>query len=1201
LESPAFKSKGFSGLDVPTQSLVLQDVFAAAQDPQVLDAIVALLPVDVMHVLSREKITPQMAFHNKAVFHDLFPTVPNKNISGRIGSTSAALANAYASITAKPEASTGISSTLESDAATLARINHSKILTQVEREDGTGRDLYHAFSNFFYDNIQPRYEANRKSADKAASEYLKSLGIRGIKYLDGSSRHRPIKDIKSAFLKELPEDADFDDVLQSDKFDADQKAFLKALAADDWLGFDYPAQAISAALGSDRAQYDISPELKKATEALSKDASYNYVIFSDEDVSIDEVFFNRQELIKAREHILDANTGVSQTQILENATFKKQKNGIVAMNENALWFVEKAFQTMPQSEQSNDKVLDKETYIWGVALPARSTEKFIEFLENIAANTKPEIKPHLNRIIDDIRFLVDREHGDIAFAYQSPLFPEVSKTTAQEELGHLADIRTGVSHEPPFLGVAEYHKAKRYLIHEENYSPTVAYKEIIGKIQRDDAAKALNLTEAEVDKLRDLRDMQLRRAGITEQEYIDTYASISDANKRRADKYAKQHLGRNRQSEPETSGDDGPVFRDRGEVRRPGSLASTPNFTRTRSRSDITKLQQTSLRTADRKAAQEKVTPAKFTVRVGYADRPITIYKNPTPLEYQAVRLQTEEHFGKLPPGEPYSRQTKDAKGNTYIWSASATHSQVEPRIKELYGLDTNQNALFNANERRTDQPQQDTNRRITGDRTNDLLAPSERRFIEARTKGDTALQTALETEVAANKDTRAYTVPRTGEKGAATADLLTAPFRAAVEIGNAAKALKSSIDLSAAGRQGLIMGLTNPRAAFRAFRRQLQAMRPGKGAGFYDAFKRDLDLHPYIELAEESGLYLGSLASESMSAKEEAFMSKILGQDKVFDNTAAEKTRQLVSAPVRISERGYLTYLDSLRMDAFRRFADEIHAYNIRKGLPDDPDQYKGIAKFINYATGRGDLGKLNEAVPILNATLWSARYWASRLQVLNPAFYGKLPPGARKIAFRELMKFGATVGAMFVILKMLGFEVEADDPNDPDTLKVGFGNFKYDITGGLVQHIRYLIRMAMATQEKNPARKMQYLTGRYLRAKLAPGTGAIVNAATGTNYIGEPTSAKEEAALLFQPLSVENFTEAARAEGWPGIGKMMPELFGISVTRYAKPDEIRKKLEAEQQKAQQATTPAEKKEAGRRIKAWQSQLDKAIKYQRQ
>lgn len=126
-------------------------------------------------------------------------------------------------------------------------------------------------------------------SDKQASEHLRSLGIRGIRYLDGSSRNRPLKDIKAEFLAELPEDADTDEVMEmvgTGRFSPKNEALIKALAADDWLGFDYPAQAISAALGNSLSNYDASPTLLQAVSDAKDGGTRNYVIFDDADIKI---------------------------------------------------------------------------------------------------------------------------------------------------------------------------------------------------------------------------------------------------------------------------------------------------------------------------------------------------------------------------------------------------------------------------------------------------------------------------------------------------------------------------------------------------------------------------------------------------------------------------------------------------------------------------------------------------------------------------------------------------------------------------------------------------------------------------------------------------------------------------------------------------------------------------------------------------
>ncbi len=123
-----------------------------------------------------------------------------------------------------------------------------------------------------------------KTGSQQASEYLQSLGIPGLRYLDGVSRHRPLKDIKREFLAELPEDADFADVVEllgTGALSPKNEALVRALAADEWLGFDYPAQAISAALSKELSNFDASLALRQAVADAQEGGTHNYVIWDE--------------------------------------------------------------------------------------------------------------------------------------------------------------------------------------------------------------------------------------------------------------------------------------------------------------------------------------------------------------------------------------------------------------------------------------------------------------------------------------------------------------------------------------------------------------------------------------------------------------------------------------------------------------------------------------------------------------------------------------------------------------------------------------------------------------------------------------------------------------------------------------------------------------------------------------------------------
>lgn len=84
----------------------------------------------------------------------------------------------------------------------------------------------------------------------------------------GYRRSTSYADTRRNFLEELPQDADFEEVMGmvgTGRFSPYQERVLRELEADDWLGFDYPSQAISAAYRN-IDNFDPSPSLREAVE-----------------------------------------------------------------------------------------------------------------------------------------------------------------------------------------------------------------------------------------------------------------------------------------------------------------------------------------------------------------------------------------------------------------------------------------------------------------------------------------------------------------------------------------------------------------------------------------------------------------------------------------------------------------------------------------------------------------------------------------------------------------------------------------------------------------------------------------------------------------------------------------------------------------------------------------------------------------------
>lgn len=84
--------------------------------------------------------------------------------------------------------------------------------------------------------------------------------------------------LKDKFLQELPADADFADVenlMARGYFSPEETRFLTELRNNDWLGFDYPSQAISAATRGKLKDYDPTPELEGAASNLGHQYEVN--------------------------------------------------------------------------------------------------------------------------------------------------------------------------------------------------------------------------------------------------------------------------------------------------------------------------------------------------------------------------------------------------------------------------------------------------------------------------------------------------------------------------------------------------------------------------------------------------------------------------------------------------------------------------------------------------------------------------------------------------------------------------------------------------------------------------------------------------------------------------------------------------------------------------------------------------------------
>jgi len=364
--------------------------------------------------------------------------------------------------------------------------------------------------------------------------------------------------------------------------------------------------------------------------------------------------------------------------------------------------------------------------------------------------------------------------------------------------------------------------------------------------------------------------------------------------------------------------------------------------------------------------------------------------------------------------------------------------------------------------------------------------------------------------------------------------------WREVVGLLNLPRALMSSVDFSAVLRQAAIQTVRHPVLGAKNLGKSAVAMFSDPE---FQAMQQELRVRPNAKLYDQSGLAISGLKGKkvALTDREEAFMSQV-----------AEKIPW-----VRGSERAYTTYLNRMRADVFDLGAKELH----RAGYTEmsNPEQFKGLADWINMSTGRGSLGKTgNQAVPFLNNVFFAPRFMASRLGVLATAGtggYATLPKGVRMIAMKDLASYTAVVTTMLTLAKLGGAKVEAD-PRSTDFAKMQVGKTRLDLLGGLQSWVRFAAQ-AMSQQSKSPTGQMEKRPlwdsiSQETRKKLSPTVSIPIDLKQGKNAVGEIVTPKTVAIKAVTPLIAQDFYEAISQEGAKGGAMAVPAIFGAGVQTY-------------------------------------------------
>lgn len=379
-------------------------------------------------------------------------------------------------------------------------------------------------------------------------------------------------------------------------------------------------------------------------------------------------------------------------------------------------------------------------------------------------------------------------------------------------------------------------------------------------------------------------------------------------------------------------------------------------------------------------------------------------------------------------------------------------------------------------------------------------------------------------------------------------------------------RALLASTDLSGGGRQGGVAFTRFPVIGARA-----------EAAGVKSAFSTKAykdEIAKLANLADENGTPLSQafkrmkLSLNALTGKsEEQFSNAALVEGKIAKKLG-------VGHIIEGSNRAYDVTLSSMRANIAKELIDANGGVdNLMKTW--NTAQWRSLGRVIDTITGvgrggRGLTGKGFEKIaPALSKSLFSARLWKSRLDLLNPLYYAEVAnnPVAFRLAVRSGLQFASTVSAVLGAAAAAGAKVETD-LRSSDFGKVKIGNTRIDIMGGLQQNLVFFWRELAGEYKssttgnisdlKNPGyggANRFTIAGRTIENKLTPVLSEIIRQIRGVDIGGNKMTGEDRLKSIgsnFVPLSIQDVYSGIKDSGPRGGALALTGFFGAGASTY-------------------------------------------------
>jgi hypothetical protein len=355
-------------------------------------------------------------------------------------------------------------------------------------------------------------------------------------------------------------------------------------------------------------------------------------------------------------------------------------------------------------------------------------------------------------------------------------------------------------------------------------------------------------------------------------------------------------------------------------------------------------------------------------------------------------------------------------------------------------------------------------------------------------------------------------------------------------------RSIMASLDLSAPLNQG--WGMISRKRFYTALGSMLKTV---KSENNFKNLQAWIITHPDYETANKSGLRITEIGN-NLNKREEEFMSNLV--DRVPGISA--------------SQRAYVGFLNKLRMDSYSDLLRkaEISGENVEPGSP----AAKDLANIVNSFTGGASVGKVEGAVPFLNALFFSPRKIKSTINMINPMTYldKKTSKTARIEATRNLIGSLAVSASVIALHALLTGEEPEKDPTSSNFGKIRSGDTRMDVTGGNATYVNFLSRIILGRIKTNSGTSRKLGTGygetsafdiiaQFVRYKLSPNASFLVDAVTGANAIGEEKTITQSALDRFKPLFLESVIELLDSDAEGKFGFVLGGLFGAGLNTYS------------------------------------------------